>query len=85
MAILFHLILVLFWAKFFFFADGERAELFERKKFEHKPKVPTTNVKKRSLLSEQLERCPNLPQNPYIEYSKCDGNVSSTECSLHHV
>ncbi|KAK4881156.1 hypothetical protein RN001_004475 [Aquatica leii] len=32
-------------------------------------------VGKKSLLSEQLEKCTNLPQNPYIEYAKFDGSA----------
>lgn len=38
-----------------------------------------TNVKpkiiEKSLLSELLERCTNLPQNPYMEYAKFDGSA----------
>lgn len=30
---------------------------------------------KKSLLSEQLEKCTNLPQNPFIQYAKFDGSA----------
>lgn len=56
-----------------FFSDEERAGLFERKNFRQNRK--DVHVKKLSLLSEQMEKCPNLPQNPFVEYAKYDGNV----------
>ena len=49
----------------------QQSELFQRKDFRKK----TGQVKKYSLLSEQLEKCPNVPQNPFIEYAKYDGSV----------
>lgn len=52
--------------------DEERAGLFERKNFKQNGK--DVHIKKHSLLSEQLEKCPNLPQNPFVEYAKYDGN-----------
>jgi len=55
------------------FTDDERAGLFERKNFRHTEK--DICIKKHSLLSDQLEKCPNLPQNPFAEYAKYDGNV----------
>lgn len=55
------------------FTDDERAGLFERKNFRHTDK--DVYIKKHSLLSDQLEKCPNLPQNPFAEYAKYDGNV----------
>jgi hypothetical protein len=53
--------------------DDERAGLFERKNFRHTDK--DICIKKHSLLSDQLEKCPNLPQNPFAEYAKYDGNA----------
>lgn len=48
----------------------EQLKLFQRKDFRRK-----TPLKRLSLLSEQLEKCPNLPQNPFTEYAKFDSNV----------
>lgn len=48
-------------------------ELFQRKDFRKKKEVTTD--KRHSLLSEQLEKCPNLPQNPFTDYARFDGNV----------
>lgn len=50
----------------------ECAELFQRKDLRKKE---SKEPRKQSLLSEQLEKCPNLPQNPFIQYSKFDGLV----------
>ena len=49
----------------------KQQELFQRKDFRNKNKN-----KKYSLLSEQLEKCPKIPTNPFTEYAKFDGNVS---------
>ncbi|XP_076755192.1 SAPK-interacting protein 1 isoform X3 [Xylocopa sonorina] len=49
----------------------EQSELFQRKDF--RKNAPKT--KRYSLLSEQLEKCPNIPQNPFIEYAKFDGSA----------
>lgn len=49
----------------------QQTELFQRKDFRKK----TSQTKRYSLLSEQLEKCPNVPQNPFIEYAKFDGSV----------
>lgn len=38
-------------------------------------KASASQKVRRSLLSEQLEKCTNLPQNPFIEYAKFDGNA----------
>ena len=35
----------------------------------------TKPVVKKSMLSELLEKCPNLPKNPYAEYEKFDGSA----------
>lgn len=48
-----------------------QSELFQRKDFRRK----TPLRRGQSLLSEQLEKCPNLPQNSFKEYAKFDGNV----------
>lgn len=45
-------------------------DLFVRKDIER-----NRPVIKKSLLTEQIERCTNLPQNPYIEYAKFDGSA----------
>uniref|UniRef100_A0A1Y1K3E3 Uncharacterized protein n=1 Tax=Photinus pyralis TaxID=7054 RepID=A0A1Y1K3E3_PHOPY len=50
--------------------EQELGELFVRKE----PKKNVSNTRK-SLLSEKLEQCTNLPQNPYIEYAKFDGSA----------
>ncbi|XP_047352649.1 target of rapamycin complex 2 subunit MAPKAP1 [Vespa velutina] len=50
---------------------AEQSKLFQRKDFRKKN---TTTSKRLSLLSEQIEKCPNLPQNPFTEYAKFDGN-----------
>jgi hypothetical protein len=55
------------------FTDDERAGLFERKNFRHSDS--DVCIKKHSLLSDQLEKCPKLPQNPFAEFAKYDGNV----------
>ncbi|XP_028522153.2 target of rapamycin complex 2 subunit MAPKAP1 isoform X2 [Apis cerana] len=49
----------------------QQSELFQRKDFRKK----TGQTKRYSLLSEQLEKCPNVPQNPFIEYAKFDGSA----------
>lgn len=49
----------------------DQSELFQRKDF----RKNTPQKRGHSLLSEQLEKCPNLPQNPFKEYAKFDGNV----------
>lgn len=50
---------------------AQQSELFQRKDFRKK----TGPTKRYSLLSEQLEKCPNLPQNPFMEYAKFDGSA----------
>lgn len=52
----------------------EQQELFKSKDL----KKDKQNDKRRSLFSEQLEKCPDLPQNPFVDYAKFDGNVSIT-------
>ncbi|GAB1866435.1 Stress-activated map kinase-interacting protein 1 [Camponotus japonicus] len=49
----------------------DQSELFQRKDFRRKALLK----KGQSLLSEQLEKCPNLPQNPFKDYVKFDGNA----------
>lgn len=48
----------------------EQSDLFQRKDFRAK-----ASPRGQSLLTEQLEKCPNLPQNSFKEYAKFDGNV----------
>lgn len=50
----------------------EQYELFKCKDL--KQIKPATKM--RSLFSEQLEKCPDLPQNPFVDYAKFDGSVS---------
>nr|XP_034182069.1 target of rapamycin complex 2 subunit MAPKAP1 [Osmia lignaria] len=50
----------------------QQSELFQRKDF--RKKTDQTN-KRYSLLSEQLEKCPHVPINPFIEYAKFDGSA----------
>lgn len=50
----------------------KQQELFQRKDFRKKE----NKNKRHSLLSEQLEKCPKLPQNPFTDYARFDGNVS---------
>ena len=50
----------------------EQQELFKGKELKRSKEI----VKKRSLFSEQLEQCPDLPQNPFVEYARFDGSVS---------
>ncbi|XP_076626457.1 SAPK-interacting protein 1 isoform X1 [Colletes latitarsis] len=50
---------------------SQQSELFQRKDFRKK----TGQTKKYSLLSEQLQKCPNIPQNLFIEYAKFDGSA----------
>ncbi|XP_076232253.1 SAPK-interacting protein 1 [Calliopsis andreniformis] len=49
----------------------QQSEIFQRKDFRNK----TSKTKRYSLLSEQLEKCPNLPLNPFMEYAKFDGSA----------
>lgn len=49
----------------------KQQELFQRKDF----RKNDNKVKKGSLLSEQIEKCPKLPQNPFAKYTRFDGNV----------
>lgn len=51
----------------------DQSELFQRKNFRRKGPLK----KGHSLLSEQLVKCPNLPQNPFKDYAIFDGNVCS--------
>ncbi|KAJ8890137.1 hypothetical protein PR048_009644 [Dryococelus australis] len=55
--------------------DDERAALFKKKDFKNDGRGESKKVKMHSLLSEQLEKSPHLPQNPFLEYAKYDGNA----------
>ncbi|KAJ8680845.1 hypothetical protein QAD02_016632 [Eretmocerus hayati] len=50
-------------------SSEEQQQLFKSKDFRKDKK----EVKIRSLFSEQLEKCPDLPQNPFVEFVKFDG------------
>lgn len=49
--------------------DAQKEELFVKRDYK-KEKVNT-----QSLLTEHLQKYTNLPQNPYLEYAKYDGNA----------
>ncbi|KYN06699.1 PREDICTED: stress-activated map kinase-interacting protein 1 [Cyphomyrmex costatus] len=49
----------------------DQSDLFQRKDFRKKAPLK----KGQSLLSEQLEKCPYLPPNPFKEYAKFDGDA----------
>lgn len=49
--------------------DEERNSLFVRRDYKKE------QVNTKSLLTEQLKSYTNLPQNPYLEYAKFDGNA----------
>jgi hypothetical protein len=51
----------------------EQQELFKCKDLRQNKQ---NTKKKRSLFTEQLENCPDLPQNPFLDYARFDGNVS---------
>lgn len=50
----------------------QQKELFKSKDFRNNRQ----NIQRKSLFAEQLEKCPELPQNPFVEYARFDGNVS---------
>ncbi|KAE8742580.1 hypothetical protein FOCC_FOCC011874 [Frankliniella occidentalis] len=54
-------------------SKSEMAEVFQEKdlKIESKPELKAG----KSLLAQQLEKCPNLPQNPFQMFAKCDGSA----------
>lgn len=49
----------------------KQQELFQRKDF----RKNDNKAKIGSLLSEQIEKCPKLPQNPFTKYARFDGNA----------
>ncbi|CAG2064199.1 unnamed protein product, partial [Timema podura] len=53
--------------------DEERGALFERKDFKQINLKDPKETKSHSLLSEQLEKSPHLPHNPFLEFAKYDG------------
>ncbi|KAJ1520750.1 hypothetical protein ONE63_003845 [Megalurothrips usitatus] len=55
-------------------SKSEMAEAFPEKKLKPLEENPPQIVRK-SLLAKQLEQCPNLPQNPFQIYAKCDGSA----------
>uniref|UniRef100_T1J7R6 Target of rapamycin complex 2 subunit MAPKAP1 n=1 Tax=Strigamia maritima TaxID=126957 RepID=T1J7R6_STRMM len=54
-----------------FLSVEEMSELFEKKA----NTIPKEKPRKKSLLSEQLEKFPTLPNNPFGEYAKFDGSA----------
>ncbi|XP_054157988.1 target of rapamycin complex 2 subunit MAPKAP1-like [Oppia nitens] len=66
--------------------DYEINELFPKKELkaddndvkliEQQTKDTPKPLKKKSALSLQLENCPNIPNNPFLEYARFDGRVS---------
>nr|CAD7443180.1 unnamed protein product [Timema bartmani] len=55
--------------------DEERGALFERKDFKQINWKDHKETKSHSLLSEQLEKSPHLPHNPFLEFAKYDGTA----------
>lgn len=55
--------------------DEEMAELFQRNSVKKKSPKKNDTEKKHSLLTEQIEKSPLLPQNPFMEFAKFDGQV----------
>lgn len=53
----------------------DKEEYFKGKDFK-KTSSTSTSEQVKSLFSEQLENCPDLPKNPFAMYAKFDGNVS---------
>lgn len=53
-------------------SDKEKEEYFKGKDF----RQINQNGHKKSLFSEQLENCPDLPKNPFADYASFDGSVS---------
>ncbi|KAG7303937.1 hypothetical protein JYU34_010851 [Plutella xylostella] len=51
-------------------SNEEKAEIFTKNEVK-----PSSNVKKKSLLADQLEKCPHLPHRQYLEYAKYDGTA----------
>lgn len=64
----------------FSIAAQELKSLFEKKSLKEKP--PSSG--KQSILSVRLEQCPLQLNNPFNEYSKFDGKVSSKVKRLPH-
>ncbi|KAL7287888.1 hypothetical protein TKK_0017951 [Trichogramma kaykai] len=52
-------------------SSEEQQEMFNRKEL-HTDKPL---AKQKSLFSEMLEKCPDLPKNPFTDYAKFDGNL----------
>ncbi|CAB0030174.1 unnamed protein product [Trichogramma brassicae] len=52
-------------------SSEEQQEMFNRKELHMDKPV----AKQKSLFSEMLEKCPDLPKNPFTEYAKFDGNL----------
>lgn len=53
------------------YTDEERSKIFPKKDLTKSK----NNVQKRSLLADQLEKCPHLPHRQYLEYAKFDGTA----------
>ena len=58
--------------------NEKQQELFQRKDFRRKE----NKNKRHSLLSEQLDKGPKLPQNPFTHFARFDGNVSLVKIYL---
>lgn len=54
--------------------SADQEELFQRKDFKNKSNM-NNNIKNHSLFSEQLKKCPTLPQNPFMYFAKFDGSA----------
>lgn len=61
--------------------ETELAEAFQGKDLTQKEPQYQSG---KSLLAQQLEQFPNLPQNPYQSYAKCDGSVSKLTVTVYY-
>lgn len=55
--------------------EQEREQLFTKKELVHEKTHNGNKVRKKSLLSDMLEKCQSLPQNQYLEYAMFDGTA----------
>lgn len=52
------------------YTDEEKSQMFPRKDLKHH-----TRENSKSLLTDQLQKCPHLPHRQYLEYAKFDGTA----------
>lgn len=56
-------------------SKNELAEVFQGKDLKQLSLRNAKSQGVKSLLTQQLEQCPDLPQNPFQTYAKCDGSA----------